>query len=128
MGFADQLARFAAETKDKADAVVRETVLEIGERVIARSPVLTGAFRGNWNYGLEARDAFFNAARVGKELNNLEELPQKAAGFVHFISNHAAYGPALENGHSQQAPQGMVRLTALQFDSIVAAAALKVQR
>lgn len=128
MGFAEQIAKFAAETKDKADDLVRETVLEIGERVIARSPVDTGAFRGNWNYGLETRDAFFNAARVGKELNNLEELPQKAAGFVHYVSNHAPYGPALERGHSQQAPQGVVALTALEFSAIVDQAALKVQR
>lgn len=126
--FAAQLEAFARESKDKADQVVRETVMEIGERLITRSPVDTGAFRGNWNYGLETRDAFFNDARIGRELNNLEELPKSAAGFIHFVSNAAPYGPALERGHSQQAPQGLVALTALEFEAIVDGAALKVQR
>lgn len=127
--FADALKMFAEDTEAKAHDLVREVVLETGERVIARSPVDTSAFRSNWRYGLETRDAFFNeAARGITELNNLEELPKRAAGFVHFVSNAAPYGPALENGHSGQAPNGVVRLTAVEFDDIVAQAALKVQR
>lgn len=127
--FAAQLEAFARESKEKADDLVRETVLEIGERVIARSPVDTSAFQSNWNYGLETRDAFFSKEKTGRrELNNLEELPRAAAGFVHFISNAAPYGPALERGSSTQAPQGMVALTALEFESIVEGAALKVTR
>lgn len=126
--FADALAKFAEDTETKAHDLVREVVLETGRRVIARSPVDTSAFKSNWRYGLETRDAFFNeAARGITELNNLEELPKRAAGFVHFVSNAAPYGPALERGHSQQAPQGLVALTALEFDSIVEAAVLKVK-
>ena len=127
--FSAALEAFARDSKDKADMLVRDVVLEIGDRLIQRSPVDTSAFQSNWRYGLETRDAFFSKTLVGrKELNNLEELPKAAAGFIHFVSNAAPYGPALENGHSGQAPQGMVRLTALQFDSIVEAAALKVSR
>lgn len=125
--FADQLAQFAAETGAKADGVVAEVVQEIGRRVIARSPVDTSAFQSNWNYGLETRDAFFSDKRLkNKTLNNLEELPKSAAGFVHWVSNAAPYGPALERGHSRQAPQGMVALTQLEFGQIVEQAALKV--
>jgi hypothetical protein len=125
--FADQIARFAVDTKEKADAAVRETVLEIGDRLISRSPIDTGRFKSNWNYGLTTPDRFTSDKTDGRTLNNLEELPRGAGGFVHYITNSLPYGPALERGHSKQAPQGMVGLTSLEFDSIVADAVLKVR-
>lgn len=125
--FADQIAKFAAETKEKADATVRETVLEIGERLVARSPIDTGRFSSNWRYGLTTPDRHTTDETNSRTLQNVEELPQAAGGFVHYITNSLPYGPALERGHSKQAPQGMVALTGLEFDSIVADAVLKVR-
>jgi hypothetical protein len=124
--FADQVAAFAEKAKSQQDAIVRGCIVEVGARVIARSPKDTGRFKSNWRYGLETRDAFTTKATDIRTLNNIEELPKAAAGFVHFVSNALPYGPALERGHSKQAPQGMVALTALEWSQIVEQVALKV--
>jgi hypothetical protein len=124
--FADQIARFAAETKDKADAVVHETVLDVGQRLIDRSPIDTGRFKSNWRYGLETPDRHTTTETNQRKLQNTEELPKAAGGFVHYVTNSLPYGPALERGHSKQAPQGMVALTALEFSQIVSDAVLIV--
>jgi len=126
--FADQIAKFAAQTKEQADGVVRETVQEIGQRLIERSPIDTGRFKSNWNYGLETPDRFTSEKTAIRTVNGIEDLPKGAGGFVHYLTNSLPYGPALERGHSKQAPQGMVGITSLEFDAIVAASVLKVQR
>lgn len=124
--FADQLRAFEAQAASRADAVVREVVLEVGRRVIERSPRLTGRFSSNWRYGLQTPDAFTTQATAEQFLHNTDELPKAAAGFVHYVSNHLPYGPVLERGSSAQAPQGVVGLTALEFPQILAGAVRKV--
>lgn len=138
--FTADLKAFQAKTDTKINEAVREIVLGVGERLIDRSPVgapetwkrkpppgyKPGRFKSNWNYGLQTPDIHTTDRTDLFALNNLEELPAKPAGFVHFLTNSLPYGPALERGHSQQAPQGMVGLTAQEFPQIVEAAARKV--
>jgi hypothetical protein len=129
ISFAEQLATFAAKTKGQVDAVTAGSLREAGQRLIDRSPVDTSRFQSNWNYSLETPDIFFGDGKRGvRVVNDIADIPTKAAGFVHFITNSAPYGPALERGHSKQAPQGMVGLTAIEWPQIVAEQALKVQR
>lgn len=126
--FASELARFSEGTKDKANEVVREIVMETGRRLIARSPVDTGQFADNWNYGLETRDSSTHGPTGARTINNLEELPKRAASFIHYLTNALPYGPALERGHSSQAPNGVVGLTVLEWNEIVAWAALRAAK
>ena len=46
-------------------------------------------------------------------------IPTKAAGPVYYISNSTPYGQRLEEGHSTQAPLGMVALTKIQFQQYI---------
>ena len=92
------------------------------------SPVDTSRFQSNWRYGLMTPDNFFDEnARNVRFVNGMGDAPKAASKFVHFITNAAPYGPALERGHSKQAPYGMVGLTILAFEDIVANAARKAQ-
>lgn len=127
--FAEQIARFGANTVADIDVVVRGSVEEVGQRLVDNSPVDTTAFQSNWNYSAESPDRFFSATRLKvRAVNGVEDLPQRAASFIHYIVNGAPYGPALERGHSQQAPQGVVGLRTLEWESIVGGQVLKVQR
>lgn len=145
--YAVQLAKFAQKAADVTDRVVRQCVLEIGTQIVNRSPVgdgdfwkrpppkgyTGGRFRANWQYG--------NRSGAGIPMNELydksppavnypgeadvlaaiaEGLPQKAAGITHVLINNLPYAQALEDGHSGQAPSGMVGLVALEFPQIVA--------
>jgi hypothetical protein len=126
--FADALKTFEIKANGAADAVVHGAVVEVGERVISRTPIDTGRAKSNWNYGLQTPDIHTTQATGTRTLNGIEDLPAKAGGFVHYVTNSLAYINALEDGHSKQAPQGMVKLTALEWDQIVSSQALKVAK
>ena len=140
--FADQVRAFSDDAKDRLDAVIHESVLEAGRRLIDRSPIDSGSFVSNWNYSLEAPDYSTTGATTIRTVNHLAELPKAAGGFVHFISNGTSYGAVIErggypnppqkgrgrtvNGFSTQAPQGVVALTALEWPQIIAQAVERV--
>jgi hypothetical protein len=46
-------------------------------------------------------------------------VPIKAAGEVHYIQNSLPYMQALEDGHSTQAPAGIVAVTEVEFQDYV---------
>jgi len=129
------LRQFAKDAGERADVAVREVVLEVANRLIYRSPVDTGRFRGNWFYSLdqlerglttgpepEVAAAIYQGAdvavRYAAVLQNTSDLPVKAAGSVHYIQNNLPYAWPLERGHSSQAPHGMVGLTVQDFKGI----------
>jgi len=91
-----------------------------------------GHFRANWQLGigtmpqgeLDTRDK-----SGGPTMAKIRaDLPKEAAGEVYYIANNLDYGPALEEGHSTQAPHGMVGLTVVQFQGTVRAAAQAVNK
>ena len=134
--FSDQIRDFADTSRSRMDDITRESVMEAGRRLIARSPIDSGAFVSNWNYGLEAPDYSVSGALSIRAVNYLAEMPKRPAGFVHWLSNGTPYGAVIErggypnppkkgrgrtiNGFSTQAPQGVVALTALEWRQIVA--------
>lgn len=121
--FALQLAQFAEQAKEAVDASLREIVIELGNSLIRMSPVDTGRFRGNWQFSIEAPAA--------GTLSTLDPTGTEAtariagdsilfrAGETAFIVNNLPYAIPLEYGHSDQAPQGMVRVTQARFQQIV---------
>lgn len=94
-----------------------------------------GRFRGNWQYG--------NMSEAGVPMAELPDidptgqvsierinaaLPTDAAGKLHIIKNNLPYAQKLEDGHSSQAPSGMVGLTVIEYQGIVSAAAASVNK
>ena len=120
-----KLREFAAKAEGRADAAVREVVLEIGRRLIVRSPVDTGRFRSNWFYDLDGFSREATDATGAEAVQSIGAMPLKAAGHVHTIVNNLPYAWRLEYGWSKQAPLGMVALTAIEFRGIVDGAAAK---
>jgi hypothetical protein len=134
--FADEISRFEAKTLAKMDLAARKLSLEVFSKVILRSPVDTGRFRGNWQVAIgsvpdgtiELDDAS-GTATVSKAQATTARMK---AGDVIYLANNLPYamkleeggypdGPKVENGRSSQAPNGMVALTAQEFQGIVAA-------
>ncbi|MDO8800050.1 HK97 gp10 family phage protein [Phenylobacterium sp.] len=113
------LSQFAQKAGERADAAVREVVLEVGARLIARSPVDTGRFRSNWHYSVDAPRSVITASTGERAVTGVEAMPRDASGRIHYIQNNLPYAMALERGHSKQAPNGMVGLTVLEFSGIV---------
>ena len=138
MSFADQMQAFCIkEAPEKTGEIVRKVILEIGDRLVTRSPVgdakywkypappgyTGGRFRGNWQYGYGAApqgqyDVIDKSGALS--LGRIESgvASSQAAGF-HWIANNLPYSERIEMGWSRQAPQGIIGLTELEFPQIV---------
>lgn len=127
-----QIARFVEKAKGNVDLVVRKVALDLFKRVIMKSPVDTGRFKGNWQVQigsipagtLEIDDKAGTAtiAKVTAETLNLR------AGQIIYLVNNLPYARRLEYGHSKQAPGGMVRVTVAEFNAAVNRAANEVKK
>jgi len=121
-GFGDQVAAWEAKTLEKMGRAVRKIALDTMENVIRMSPVDTGRFRGNWQAAvgtipsgtIEALDPSGNTV-IAKVSGVTEGMNP---GDVIYMSNNLPYAQRLEDGYSQQAPSGMVKLTVQRFQPI----------
>jgi hypothetical protein len=126
------MAKFKAKTLRKMDMAVRKIALEMFSRVILKSPVDTGRFRGNWQVAIGAipdgtleLDDKSGQVSIGKV--QAATLGLKAGDFISLVNN-LPYAIPLEEGSSQQAPAGMVALTVQEFQQVVRAIGLELSR
>lgn len=154
--FADDLKAFSERSKTKIGMTVKEVILSVAADVIDRSPVGDptlwasksaataaygrgyegGNFKANWQGGLHSINytvtedidptgeislASINAA-IPNETSFYTDL-----GYMFYITNSLPYAMRLEDGHSTQAPFGMVSLTIADFNSIIETAVAKVR-
>jgi len=132
-GFADTVDAAIDGYWTRAAQVVRFTIEESGRRLIKRSPIglpetwkkkppanyVPGQFVSNWNLGVGGVDATVTTAKNIRAVNNVDRIPAVPFGQRYTISNSVPYAMRLEvDGWSRQAPDGMVRLTGLEFDQI----------
>lgn len=97
----------------------RKVCLEGLRRLVEKTPVDTGRARGGWQVGI-AEHPRGQTDRLDDTVS-ADESPTVAAGSAVIaeikmpvkciIANNVEYIEALENGHSQQAPNGMLGLT-----------------
>jgi hypothetical protein len=121
--FEISIRQFAERSKERVDVVHRRVVLEIASRIIVRSPVKSGRFRGNWrvadqvvsNGPIDREDPSGEATMA--DIMRALDAGKFTRRWV--IYNNLPYGPRLETGWSKQAPIGMVALTLLEFSPIV---------
>jgi len=117
------ISTWVKKAKGNLDLVVTRVTLDVFGRVIKRSPVDTGRFRGNWQFsvGAPASGTLDNLDRSGTESVRkiASGIPKDAAGKVYYLVNNLAYARALENGHSGQAPHGMIGLTVMEFEQSI---------
>ena len=144
MSFSDDIAKFAVKVQNNSDQVVRSTVFKIMERIDMRSPVgnpalwaskpskgyVGGHFRANWQLGIGSlAGGIIEGHNYGIALSREKaKMPEKAGGKVFYYGNNLPYAQALEDGHSTQAPRGMVALTTVEFSGIVNQAVAEVNK
>lgn len=124
--FKRRVAQIANMTGQRAEQFARLLCLQIAQSVVLRSPVDTGRFRANWQYGAVTIDTGTSTGEDRTGASTIARLGQRIAGLqagqTIFITNSLPYARKLEYGHSQQAPGGMVRLTAAEFDQFAVSA------
>lgn len=144
-GFSIPIAQLAEKMKLDLDTVVRKSTAQVFSAVVLKTPVDTGRARANWNVTAGAVDqtttTSTSAARGTAEAQKALAMP---SGGVVYLANSLPYARVLEyggypnppkmgskkrgeagvavhvrGGFSMQAPQGMVRLTAQEFNDYV---------
>lgn len=111
------------------NTLLQRTVAEIGNRLVAKTPVLTGEARAGWNASTDTPDLTHDATK--RDLSGTSTIADIASyaatlpngSSLHFISNGTPYIEQLEMGSSEQNPTGMARTTELEIGAIVDEAA-----
>ncbi len=124
--------QFSIDLLDEFDELVEKELVKVTKkiaieglsRLVMKSPVDTGRLRGNWTVSINnASDAQSSnvdpsggpTIAAGTAVANGITMPQ-----VIWLQNNLPYGPALEDGHSQQAPMGMVAVTVAELEAMFA--------
>lgn len=126
--FMDVINGWIEDTEQKIDDVLQTVVLQLGKTLVTLSPVDTGRFKGNWQLSIDSTtsasllredpDGYATLADMASKVNSF------TAGQIAYLQNHVLYGHDLEYGSSKQAPDGVVRITAMRFQRIVNEAVL----
>lgn len=140
--FAVQLRDFAAKADRTADAWVRGVATDIATRLDERSPVgdpalwkhpaskdyQPGTFRGNWQLAIgsvpQGETGRIDPTGAETLSVNIGAIGDHPAGTIIYLANNVPYARTIEDGHSTQAPSGLVGLTAVEFQSIANSQAL----
>lgn len=135
--FAVRLQQIVGKTNRNLDEVVRDVIEDIATKLVERSPVgdpalwqhpapkgyEPGTFRGNWQLGIgsipSGETGQIDPTGVGTLFSIVAAIGEHPAGTIAYICNNVPYARAIEDGHSTQAPTGLVGLTAIEFQQIV---------
>lgn len=135
--FSLDLRRFGAKTKKQVDQVTRKVCLDllsavvVGRPVGVGTPVDTGRARGGWQ--VEIGKAPAGEGPPDKQggatiAAGSAQIGRVVGGDIIYIVNNVPYIEKLEYGHSQQAPQGMLRVALAAYPGIVRGAAAGSRR
>ena len=107
---------FSLQLISEADALTKKITGEMLQQVITRSPVDTSAYRSNHRVSIGSVDKSFDVNDTGNDaLSKGIRTIQAGGGLgkIVYISNSLPYAVFLEDGGSQQAPQGIYSLSFL---------------
>lgn len=112
----------ARKAKGDIETIGRKITFELFYAVQLRSPVDTGRFRANWQFGAgKMADGIVDANDINGSIAAAQALKavETPLGGIVYFTNNLPYAERLEYGYSDQAPQGMVRLTVRELESMV---------
>ncbi|MFD2248937.1 hypothetical protein FHS82_001053 [Pseudochelatococcus lubricantis] len=124
------ISKWAKQTRVDLDTIVRKVSLDMFTRIILKSPVDTGRFRGNWqvSIGSVANGTIAVDDKDGSATISAAQAATMGvkAGDTIYLTNNLPYAERLEDGWSKQAPAGMVATTVREFAGVVDKAASEV--
>jgi len=123
MGFKEDFAAMMKRAAGKEDVYIRASALALGSAIVAKSPVDTGRFKGNWQYGAGAVNFAVDASPNKAPLNDPGDISKISLGLQGwkrgqniFITNSLPYAKRLEyDAWSKQAVAGMVRISVMDW-------------
>tara|TARA_R110000851_G_scaffold33896_5_gene90409 strand:+ start:1586 stop:1984 length:399 start_codon:yes stop_codon:yes gene_type:complete len=116
-GWSNPLGGFAREVEATQNKRLRAAALQALSGVIERSPVDQGTFRGSHRVSVGSPDYGYSltdtdkagSATLAKGSSAIQVV--RAPFTVIYVQSNLPYAETLENGNSQQAPQGVYQIT-----------------
>lgn len=107
-------------SEKRVEEVAKDVAVDLTVMLVTRSPVDSGRFRHNWNTAI-------NQVNYNTTLDVQNNAIARSAAVIESyklgdtvnITNSLPYANRLEYGWSQQAPQGMTRLTLLEYPQLL---------
>lgn len=128
--FSASIAAFAKKAQGAQDRVLQGVVKEVGERLVQRTPVEFGEARANWQASINTPAATHTPDLDPSGQGAIADIGRTAErakfGDAVYVLNAAPHIKSLEDGHSKQAPAGMVAVTVAEGRQIVEEVARKV--
>jgi hypothetical protein len=126
--FEGDLKKFAEVLDVSVQKVMRYVTIELFGQITLRWPVDTGYSRANWRIGVGEVDPTVSAPPPEADRGQgKQSYPLPSVDFTQlkhldgkqpiFITNSVDYAIYLEEGHSQQAPSGVVRISLAQLEA-----------
>ena len=130
MSFSGDIRRFNEKVEKSANAIFRGTALNLFGKIVKRTPVLTGRLINNWRAGInsaptETTGATSKNGTLSTRSANSTTARAKLGDSIYYVNN-LPYAQGIEDGRSQKAPAGMVKVTVAEFKQAVAEQAKKV--
>lgn len=125
MSFTSEIAAAREAIEYEMGRKVRASAVQVLRRVIKRTPRDTGMLKGNWQVSVNTPASGTTEELRGENITiaaGTREISKAKAGDDIYIVNNLPYAQAIEGGHSDQAPQGMVAVTVAEWKRIVGAA------
>lgn len=128
--FALALKKFGEVTREEAKVIFQKITIDLDTRVVLGTPVDEGVARGNWYPSLNSPSSSMDENKKDKSggaaISAATGIAMGAKlGDTIWLTNNLPYILPLENGHSQQAPQGMVDIN---LNAIAAQYGGKIER
>lgn len=113
MSFASDIRRYADKQKRNLDEVVMESLIDLSASVIIKTPVDEGILANSWkpSTNAPAQGVATNGNNEG-QMREVEEIVAASVGETYYLVNNQPYAKDIEFfGHSDKAPQGMLRVS-----------------
>ena len=125
MSFGKEIDMFSRLVQQAMEDTFKKVVIEVGDTVNSLSPVLTGRFKGNWQFSINSPSSqsliSYDPAGASTLSRIVAGTQALTVGQVAYIVNNLTYGYNIEiDGWPSGKPAYMpVRTTAEQFTQIV---------
>ena len=129
--FTVDLRKMIEEATGNAEEVVKLASLNLYKKIVYKTPVDTGHLQKNWNMSLRYADT--TVTDMGNVTDTIQSAEKIISSFKLkdgiWIANNVPYAYDIEYGKSKiKAPQGMLRVSLQEFDTIFKGSAMKVNK
>lgn len=118
-----QIAAFAQKNEARLDALGRQSVQELSQRVVVDTPLDTGFLRGSWQPSIgepsmsHKGELDASGGLIAAKLASV--IPQIKTGVIFYMMNNAAYARYVHHGTEKMAARPWVENQVAAWPSIV---------